>query len=238
MNTQHLVLLPGLMCDAAVWAPQVEALTAIRQCHVADYGMADSLTVMAQKVLDSAPPRFAVAGHSMGGRVALELMRLAPQRVERLALLSTGAHPLGEGDAGAKEKAGRLALLSQAQRSGMRAMGAVWAKPMVHPQRVNGPLFEQVLDMLERSNPERFAAQINALLSRPDAVPLLPTITCPTLVLTGREDGWSPPAQHEALVAAMSGVRAELVIVEQCGHMCTLEQADAVNAAFARWLAA
>lgn len=237
MSTPNLVLLPGLNCDAAVWAPQVQAFSATHHCHVMDYGLADTLPAMAQKVLDSAPATFAMAGHSMGGRVALEVLRLAPQRVDRLALMSTGAHPLGDGDAGAKEKAGRLALLSQAQRSGMRAMGAVWAKPMVHPSLVGGPLFEQVLDMLERSSPERFAAQVNALINRPDATNLLPTIRCPALVLTGREDGWSPPAAHQAMADAMTGVQAELVIVEQCGHMCTMEQPEAVNAAFARWLA-
>jgi pimeloyl-ACP methyl ester carboxylesterase len=230
-----LMLLPGLMCDAAVWAPQVQALSPYAACVVPAWGVTDSLTAMAQQVLDSAPtPTFALAGHSMGGRVALEVMRLAPRRVERLALLDTGIRPLAEGEAGEKEKAGRLALLALAHSSGMRTMGTQWATPMVHPSVVGSALFGAVLDMVERSSPAQFAAQINALLNRPDAAPVLPTITCPTLVLTGREDLWSPPAQHEAIAHAIPG--AVLCIVEQCGHMSTMEQPEAVNAAFAAWL--
>jgi pimeloyl-ACP methyl ester carboxylesterase len=228
-----LMLLPGLVCDAAVWAPQVKALSA--RCVVPAWGLRDSLTAMAQQVLDEAPAeRFSVAGHSMGGRVALEVMRLAPQRVERLALLDTGTQPLAAGEAGAKERAGRMALLEIARTQGMRAMGHQWARGMVHPSRLDTPLFESILDMIERSNPEQFAAQINALLTRPDAAPVLPTIQCPTLVLCGREDAWSPPAQHEAMQAAIPN--ASLCIVEHCGHMCTMEQPQALNEALALWL--
>lgn len=230
-----LMLLPGLNCDAAVWAPQVPALQGQARCVVPAWGLRDSLTAMAEQVLAEAPTeRFAVAGHSMGGRVALEVLRLAPQRVERLALLSTGTHPLAAGEAGEKEKAGRMALLQIARTQGMRAMGQQWARGMVHRDRLDTPLFEDVLDMLERGSAEQYAAQINALLTRLDATPLLPTITCPTLVLTGCEDAWSGPAQHEAMAAAISG--AQLVIVEHCGHMCTMEQPQAVSEALAAWL--
>jgi pimeloyl-ACP methyl ester carboxylesterase len=230
-----LVLLPGLVCDAAVWAPQIQTLAARIDCHVVDYGLLDSIGAMAQHVLDTAPAAtFALAGHSMGGRVALEVVRRAPARVHHLALLDTGTHALTEGEAGRKERAGRMGLLHIAERQGMRAMAAQWAKPMVHPSRHSTPLFDLVLDTLERSSPEQYAAQINALLHRPDAAPVLPTIGCPTLVLTGREDLWSPPEQHERMAAAITG--AQLCIVEQCGHMSTLEQPDMVNAAFARWL--
>lgn len=230
-----LILLPGLVCDAEVWAPQVQALSAHAHCHVVDYGLRDSLTAMAQHVLDTAPaPTFALAGHSMGGRVALEVVRLAPQRVHHLALLDTGTHPLAEGEAGAKERAGRMGLLQTAERKGMRAMAEQWAKPMVHPSRHGTPVFESVLAMLERSSAEQYAAQINALLNRPDAAPVLPAIQCPTLVLTGREDLWSPPEQHAHMAAQIPG--AHLCIVEQCGHMSTLEQPAEVNAAFVRWL--
>ena len=113
-------------------------------------------------------------------------------------------------------------------------MAAQWARPMIHPSRHATPLFDAVLDMLERSSAEQFAAQIHALLTRPDATPVLPTITCPTLVLTGREDLWSPPEQHQAMAAAIS--HAQLCIAEQCGHMSTLEQPRVVNAAFENWL--
>jgi pimeloyl-ACP methyl ester carboxylesterase len=233
--TTTLMLLPGLNCDAAVWAPQVAALQGQARCVIPAWGLRESLTTMAQQVLAEAPTvRFSVAGHSMGGRVALEVMRLAPQRVERLALLSTGTNPLAAGEAGEKEKAGRLALLKIAREQGMRAMAQEWAKGMVHPERIGTPLFEQVLDMFERGSAAQYAAQIHALLNRPDAAPLLPTVQCPTLVLTGRDDAWSGPAQHQTMAAAIPGAR--LVIVEHCGHMCTLEQPQAVSAALAAWL--
>lgn len=233
--TPTLMLLPGLNCDAAVWAPQVAALKGRAHCVVPAWGLRDSLTAMAQLVLDEAPTeRFFVAGHSMGGRVALEVMRLAPQRVERLALLSTGTHPLAAGETGEKEKAGRMALLKIAREQGMRAMAQEWAKGMVHPDRIGGPIFDEVLAMFDRGSAAQYAAQIHALLNRPDAAPLLPGITCPTLVLTGRQDAWSGPAQHEAMAAAIP--RAQLVIVEDSGHMCTMEQPQAVSAALAAWM--
>jgi len=229
------MLLPGLNCDAAVWAPQVAALKDQANCIVPAWGLRDSLTAMAEQVLAEAPTeRFCVAGHSMGGRVALEVLRLAPQRVERLALLSTGTHSLAAGEAGEKERAGRMALLQIARSKGMRAMGQQWARGMVHAARLGTPLFEDVLDMLARGSAEQYAAQINALLTRPDAGPLLPTIACPTLVLTGREDAWSGPAQHEAMAAAIP--HATLAIIEHCGHMCTLEQPQAVSEALTAWL--
>ena len=156
--------------------------------------------------------------------------------MHHLALLDTGTHPLQPGDAGAKERAGRMGLLQTAERKGMRAMAEQWAKPMVHPSRHGTPVFEAVLDMLARSSAEQYAAQINALLNRPDAGPLLPKIRCKTLVLTGREDLWSPPEQHAAMAQAIAG--AQLCIVEQCGHMSMLEQPEAVTAALERWLQA
>ena len=229
-----LMLLPGLNCDAAVWAPQVAALKGQADCRIPVWGLRDTLTAMAQQVLDEAPTeRFSVAGHSMGGRVALEVMRLAPQRVERLALLDTGTHPLAPGEAGEKEKAGRMALLKIAQEQGMRVMAQEWAKGMVHPDRIGGPIFEEVLAMFDRGSAAQYAAQINALLNRPDAAPLLAGITCPTLVLTG-QDAWSGPVQHEAMAAAIPD--AQLVIVEDSGHMTTMEQPQAVSAALATWM--
>lgn len=230
-----LMLLPGLNCDAAVWAPQVAALKGLANCRIPAWGLRDTLTAMAQQVLDETPTeRFALAGHSMGGRVALEVMRLAPQRVERLALLDTGTHPLAAGEAGEKERAGRMALLKIAQAQGMRAMAQEWAKGMVHPDRIGGPIFEEVLAMFDRGSAAQYAAQINALLKRLDAAPLLPGITCPTLVLTGRQDAWASPAQHETMAAAIPG--AQLVVVEDSGHMTTMEQPKAVNQALLDWL--
>lgn len=227
------VLLPGLLCDHAVWQAQIDA---IGPCHVADYGALDSLQAMAEHVLATAPAGpLAVAGHSMGGRVAFEMWRQAPARIERLALLDTSYHPLADGEAGNTERAGRLALLATARRDGMRAMAREWALGMVHPSRHDTPLFEAVLDMFERKTPDIFAAQINALLTRPDCTELLAHIHCPTLLLCGREDAWSPPSRHEFMQQRITGSR--LVVVEQCGHMSTMEQPEAVNQALVAWLA-
>jgi pimeloyl-ACP methyl ester carboxylesterase len=234
VNSTPVVFLPGLLCDAAVWAPQMAALG--RSATVVHYGGANSLTAMAERALQAAPAgRFALAGHSMGGRVAFELWRQAPERVERLALLDTGSHPLAEGAAGEAERAGRLRLLALARQGGMRAMAADWARGMVHESRIGGPVFEAVLDMFERSSADIFEAQIRALLTRPDAAPQLAAISCPTLLLTGEQDAWSPPEQHRRMQQAVRG--AQLVVVPQCGHMSTLEAPAAVNAALAGWLA-
>lgn len=230
-----LVLLPGLLCDGAAWTACREALAGRVDTQVAEYGDADSVTAMAQRVLAAVDrPRFALAGHSMGGRVAFEVLRLAPERVERLALLDTGAHPLPPGEPGERERAGRMVLLELARRSGMRTMAQEWARGMVHSSRVGGPVFESVLDMFERRTPEIFAAQIAALLARPDARPQLPAIRVPTLVLTGRNDSWAPPEQHEAMHRMIPGSR--LVIIEHAGHMTTMEEPAAVSQAFAEWL--
>jgi pimeloyl-ACP methyl ester carboxylesterase len=230
-----LMLLPGLMCDEAVWAHQCEALQPRAECVVPTWGLRDSLTAMARQVLAEAPTeRFSLAGHSMGGRVALEVLRLAPHRVERLALLDTGTHPLPVGEAGEKERAGRLALLALARAQGMRAAGDKWARGMVHLDQLDTLLFESILNMLERSSPDQFGAQINALLKRPDATQLLPAIQCPTLVLCGREDVQSPPAQHAAMHDAIAG--AQLRVIAHCGHMSTMEQPQAVSDALDAWL--
>lgn len=231
-----LVLLPGLMCDAAVWAAQVEALSATHDCIVPHYGTLDSLAGMAAQVLREAPPGpLAVAGHSMGGRIAFELWAQAPQRIERLALLDTSYHPLPEGEDGERERAGRYALLETARSRGLRAMAREWARGMVHADHLGTPLFEAVLDMFERGSVAAFAAQIEALLARRDATALLGTISVPTLLLCGRDDSWSPPARHEFMHERIAG--STLAVIERCGHMSTMESPAAVNAALRDWLA-
>lgn len=235
MSTTALMLLPGLMCDHAVWAPQIEALAADVAVVVPAWGLRDSLIDMAQQVLDDAPTeRFAVAGHSMGGRVALEVVRRAPERVTHLALLNTGYLPLAPGAAGEQERAGRLALLQVARTQGMRAMARAWARGMVHPRCLETPLFESVLDMLARSSPEQMAAQQHALLNRPDATPVLAEVRVPTLVLTGEDDAWSGPVQHRAIHEAIAG--STLSIVPGAAHMSTWEQPALVSQALSNWL--
>ena len=227
-----LVFAPGLLCDAAAFAAQTRALGG----QVADYGAADTIPAMAEAILAQAAERFALVGHSMGGRAALEVARQAPERLLGLALMDTGFAARAPGDAGEMEKAGRLALVAKARTEGMRAMGAQWARPMVHPSRLDpaDPLMDEILDMIGRKTPEVFAGQQQALIHRPDATGLLPGIACPTLVLCGVEDAWSPPAQHRALAAAIPD--AVLVEIPDCGHMAPMERPQAVTAALRSWL--
>lgn len=235
MSLQTLILVPGLMCDHAVWAPVLPALSAHRHCVVTDHGDSDDLQDMARRLLAAAPERFALAGHSMGGRVALEVCRLAPARVTHLALLDTGYLPRAAGDAGEEETRKRHALLHIAQTQGVRAMARDWVQGMVHPQRLaDAALIDAILEMFERKSADVFARQIRALLSRPDATPVLRTLSMPVLVQCGRQDSWATVAQHQALQALVGA--AVLDIIEDAGHMAPMEQPQAVAASLLRWL--
>jgi pimeloyl-ACP methyl ester carboxylesterase len=233
--TEPLVLVPGLMCDDAVWSHQVAVLGAGRHIQVAEHGSSDTLGAMADRILAAAAPRFALAGHSMGGRVALEVMARAPERVTRLALLDTGYEALAPGDAGEREKAGRLRLLGIARRDGMQAMAEEWARGMVWPARLaDQTLMGAIHAMIVRAGVARFEAQIHALLARPDRTGLLAALRLPTLVLCGREDGWSPPSRHEQMARLIPG--SQLVVVPDCGHMSTMERPEAITQALRGWL--
>lgn len=236
MKTRPLVLLlPGLLCDEAVWAHQRAELSSVADCFAPDYGELDSLTAMAEAVLAAVPGGpLMVAGHSMGGRVALEIARLAPERVQRLALLDTGTDPLDESAAGADERARRMALLEVARSEGMRSMGRQWARGMVHPSKLATPVFEEILAMIERSTPDRFAAQLHALLARPDARPVFAALQCPTLLACGRQDAWSPFARHEQMQRELG--HARLVPIEESGHMTPMEQPEAVSRLLVQWV--
>jgi pimeloyl-ACP methyl ester carboxylesterase len=236
MTAHSLILIPGLMCDATVWAPQVAGLEDLAQIRIPDHGLADSLPAMAESILRQAPQRFAVAGHSMGGRVALELVRRASHRITGLALLDTSYLPRPEGAAGERELQERHKLLELAQREGMRAVGERWLRiPMVHPDRFGDrELLERILGMIEQRRPEQFAAQVRALLARPDATSLLGTIRCPTLVLCGKDDAWALLTAHRTMAALIPG--STLVSIPHCGHMSTLERPQPVNRALRAWL--
>ena len=230
-----LVLIPGLLCDATVWLHQRAALADMADVRVCDNGARDSLAAMAKAILDSAPPRFAVAGHSMGGRVALEVYRAAPKRVSGIALLDTGYSPLAPGVAGEREVAGRLALVETARRDGMRVMAREWVQGMVHSARLSErPLVDPILDMFESKTPEIYAAQTRALINRPDARRVMNMIRCPALVLCGREDSWAPVQRHLEMSAAIAG--STFVEIQDCGHMCTMERPEAVTSALKKWL--
>ncbi len=234
-DRKHIVLVPGLMCDQAVWAEQINGLSDLAQCQVADHGLLDSLPAMATQVLARAPEQFMLVGHSMGGRVALEVMRQAPHRVTHLVLMDTGYLPLAAGDAGKKEVAGRQHLLEIARNRGTRAMGMEWVQGMVHPDRLNdGQLIEAIVSMIARHTADQFAAQIHALINRPDGTDVLRTVRCPTLMLCGRQDAWSPLARHEDMAALVPG--SKVMAIEDAGHMVTMEQPTAVTQVLRDWL--
>jgi pimeloyl-ACP methyl ester carboxylesterase len=235
MTAESLVLVPGLMCDETVWRHQVAVLGAARDIRVADHAQSDTLGAMAERILDQAPARFALAGHSMGGRVALEVVARAPERVSRLALLDTGYEALAQGEAGDREKAGRYRLLEIARRDGMLTMASDWARGMVHPARLTDmTLMDAIHSMIARAGVATFDAQIRALLARPDRTGLLATLNQPTLVLCGREDNWSPLARHENMARLIKG--SHLVSVPDCGHMSTMERPEAITSAILGWL--
>jgi len=172
----------------------------------------------------------------MGGRVALEVVRRVPERVIALALLDTGYLPLAHGEAGEREVAARQALVDKARRHGMRAMGWEWLQGMVYPSRLSDAvLVNAILDMIERRTPDLYAAQTRALIGRPDATPVLAKVRCPTLVLCGQDDLWSPPQRHEAICDLIRD--SSLTVVPYCGHMSTMEKPAAVSQALRSWLA-
>lgn len=226
-----LYLLPGLLCDEVTWAHQVAGLADLAQVRVPVFYGFHSLTAMAESVLADAPGRFAVAGHSMGARVALEIARLAPKRVERIALLDTGTHPVQPGE---PEK--RQVLVDLAEAEGMGALADRWLPPMLHPDAARSAALMPVLHaMVCRATPAIYRGQITALLNRPDADAVVRTLRCPTLVACGRQDAWSPLGQHEAIVTLAS--HARLVVFEDSGHMAPMEAADAVTGALREWMA-
>jgi len=223
------------MCDHTFWAALAAGLPPGKRCTVVDYGDADTLTGMAERALASAPPSFVMAGHSMGGRVALEVMRMAPERTHQLILMDTGYLPLAAGDKGATEQAGRRDLMNLAHREGVRAMGLAWVKGMVHPDRLKDALLiESIVGMFERKSAGRFACQQAALLARPDASAVLAALSLPTLLLCGRQDSWATVAQHEAMRALAP--HASLAVIEDAGHMVLMERPEATLDAILQFL--
>ncbi len=236
MARATVVLLPGLLCDSTVWVSQRNAMPDA-DCFVPDYGLLSSIPAMARRVLNEVQgSRLRVVGHSMGGRVALEMARLAPQRIERIALLDSGVTARPDDAAGQAEERQRLELVQLARTEGMREMGRRWARGMVHPAHLDSPVFEAILQMIERKTLAAYEAQITALLARPDARSVLESLRCPTMLLCGRQDEWSPLARHQQMHAALPG--STLVVVEDAGHMTTMEQPGAVNAALRQWMEA
>jgi pimeloyl-ACP methyl ester carboxylesterase len=229
-QSRHLILLPGLLCDAALWRHQLAHLTDIATISVADLTQDNSMTAMAERVLESAPSRFALAGLSMGGYVAQEIMRLAPERVERLALVDTNARADNE----AQVKA-RRDLIYLTEIGTFKGVTPRLLPNLIHPIRMEDPdVAGVVMDMAERVGQDAFRRQQEAILNRKDGREELVSIRIPTLILAGRQDLLCPPKVQEEMRDKITGSR--LVLVEDCGHLVSLERPYAATALFRYWL--
>ena len=228
-----LLLIPGMMCDARVFAPQVAALSAGRTIQVATITGADSIAELARRVLADAPTRFALAGLSMGGIVAMEILRQAPERVERVALLDTN-HRAETPD----RQALRGPQVERVFQGALREVLIEEMKPLyLAPEnRQDEAILGCALDMAIALGPEVFARQSEALRTRPDQTETLRATETPALVLCGEHDTLCPVERHREMAALMP--RAGLEIVPGAGHLSTLERPVETTAALDRWLAA
>lgn len=227
----QIILIPGLMNDGWVWRHQIGALSRIASVTVARTDGCGTLQEMAERIVSGTVGPLAVVGHSMGGRVALEVAALAPDRLAKLVLLDSGAHGPSE-----KERPGRMKLVETARSEGMAAVARDWLPPMLAAaNRRNSGLIHGITEMLERCSPETFALQQQALLTRPDRSALPPHIPCPLLAMTGSEDEWAPVAQHEAIANAAPNGR--LAVIEGAGHMLPVEAPEAVTRLLSEFLA-
>jgi pimeloyl-ACP methyl ester carboxylesterase len=225
-----LILIPGLAADAAMWAAQ---RTTFRAARVTDVHFRfDTLPAMAAALLAEHPGELLLCGASMGGMLALECVRQAPSRVRGLALLGTSARP--DTPEIAALRANAFAMIDEGRYEDMITMNVPFS---FHADRLaQRDLTEAYLDMLRRAGPGQLKRQNVAVAARPDSRPLLPGVACPTLVMCGDADIVTPLEHSREMAAAIPG--AELVVLERCGHMLTMERPDEVNAALGRWLAA
>lgn len=224
-----LLLVPGLGCSARLYAAQIAALWRFGPIIVADHTRDETMDAIAKRILHNAPPRFALAGLSMGGFISFAMMRLAPERIDRLALLDTNARPDVPERSAEREK-----FIAMAQGGRFAEVNAALTPRYLHPNH-RGESFRAIVDaMADDVGAEAFIRQQRAIMTRPDSRPMLASIKCPTLVLVGDSDGATPPDLSREMADAIPG--AKLVIVKDCGHLSTIEQPDAVNAAMAEWL--
>jgi pimeloyl-ACP methyl ester carboxylesterase len=231
MNARiDLLLLPGLTNDARLWRPVVAGLADVANASVGDLTTQDTMSAVARDALAHAPARFALAGMSMGGYCALEIMRQAPERVVALALIDTSARPdTPEGSASRQRQIER-------SRSDYAGVIEELLPKWIHPSRLDdAEVAGTVRAMAMSAGADTFARQQRAIMSRADSRPLLASIRCPTLVLCGRDDAVIPLEVHEEIVQGVAA--AKLAIVEACGHLAPLERPDAVSAAMRVWLA-
>jgi pimeloyl-ACP methyl ester carboxylesterase len=226
----EVVFLPGLLCDARLWAQQIDALGDVAHATVARYGDADTMEAMAAAALEQAPDgAFMLAGLSMGGYVAFEIMRQQPKRVLGLALISTSARP----DTSETSEA-RRALVKQSKSDFPGVIDQLLPR-LLHERRLNDAVLTSVVrSMAEELGPEVFRRQQAAIIARPDSRTQLHEIACPTLIVCGRDDKITPVEVHAEMAERIPG--AHLSILEDCAHLATLEQPDHVARELRSWL--
>ncbi len=230
--SEPLVLIPGLSCTAALYREQWPALAPGRLVLVADHAKDDDLAAIVSRLLAAAPERFALCGLSMGGYIAFEVMRQAPERVTRLALLDTSAKP-----ATPETNAPREQMIALAEKGAFDNVTTLLWQKLVAPARLTDePLRLLVRRMADEIGPDGFVRQQRAIMARPDSRPGLAAIAVPTLALVGEEDLITPPDEAREIAAAI-GEHARLVIVPGCGHLSTLEAPEAVTRELLAWLA-
>lgn len=224
-----LILLPGLLCDEALWAHQLRHLAGEAPVTVADLTRDDSLGAMAARVLAEAPPVFDLAGLSMGGYLAFEILRRAPERVGRLCLIDTSARPDTE-----EQTARRRGLMELARKGQFRGVTPRLLPLFLHPDRLGeAALTGAVMAMAERVGADAFLRQQAAIMARPDSRPGLAAIAAPTLVIVGREDALTPPDLAKEIADGIPGAR--LAVIEECGHLATMERPQAVTVLMRLW---
>ena len=225
-----IYLLPGLLCDETVWQAQQQTLEEDFDVRIPSFRGFSSFKKMAEHVLKDSPDKFSIAAHSMGARVALELLKLCPERIDKVVLMSLGSHPVQEGEA---QK--RMVLVDLAEQQGMEALAKVWILPMLNPARhKDEELIENIRTMILRSSASDYRGQIEAALNRANQWNYLEKITQEVLLICGEQDSWSPVEQHEAILAQLP--KAQLEVVANAGHMVTMEQPLVVSAILKDWL--
>jgi len=229
-TSNNLVLLPGLLCTRALWAPQIEAFSGSSNVHVPDLGQHDTIAGMAAHVLAEAPDSFALAGLSMGGYVAFEVFRQAPDRVERIAFLDTSARP----DDPTKQVQ-RQDLINLAKRGSFKGVSPRLIPLLIQPERADdmvltGTISAMALDI----GPDGFIRQQQAISGRADSRPTLAEIKCPALVVVGEDDILTPPELAEEIAAGISG--STLEYIPGAAHLPTLEEPHATNEVLKNWL--
>ncbi len=227
-----ILLVPGLLCTAEAFAPQIPTLWPWGPVTIASTLTGTTMAEMASAILADAPPRFALGGISMGGYLAFEIMRQAPERVTRLALISTSARPDTP-----EQTAARRAMIAEARRGDFAALLTVSTATILHPDRHGDTeLIATNVRMGLAVGVEGFARQQEAVIARPDSRPGLAAIAVPTTVIVGDSDPLAPPDRAAEIAAGIAGSR--LVTIEHCGHASTLEQPEAVNRALVDWISA